>query len=42
MKIISWNIRGLGRIYKRKEVWKLVGEKNPPYCLSAGDEVTSV
>jgi exonuclease III len=29
MKIISWNIRGLGRIYKRKEVWKLVGEKNP-------------
>jgi exonuclease III len=29
MKIISWNIRGLGRLDKRKEVRKLVGEKNP-------------
>jgi hypothetical protein len=29
MKIISWNIRGLGRFEKRKEVRKLVGEKNP-------------
>ncbi|KAK2421839.1 DNA-(apurinic or apyrimidinic site) endonuclease [Trifolium repens] len=29
MKIVSWNVRGLGRVDKRKEVRKLVGEKNP-------------
>jgi exonuclease III len=29
MRIISWNIRGLGGLAKRKEVQKLVGEKNP-------------
>ncbi|KAK2444628.1 DNA-(apurinic or apyrimidinic site) endonuclease [Trifolium repens] len=28
MKIISWNVRGLERMDKRKEVRKLVGEKN--------------
>ncbi|KAK2352376.1 DNA-(apurinic or apyrimidinic site) endonuclease [Trifolium repens] len=29
MRIISWNIRGLGGLAKRKEVRRLVGEKNP-------------
>jgi exonuclease III len=29
MKIVSWNVRGLGRIDKRNEVRKLVREKNP-------------
>jgi hypothetical protein len=29
MKIASWNVRGLGRVDKRKEVRKLVGEKHP-------------
>ncbi|GAU49673.1 hypothetical protein TSUD_91110 [Trifolium subterraneum] len=29
MKIISWNIRGLGGVEKRKEVRKLVGDLNP-------------
>jgi hypothetical protein len=29
MEIISWNVRGLGGAEKRKEVHKLVGEKNP-------------
>jgi hypothetical protein len=29
MKILSWNTRGLGRLGKRKEVCKLVGEKHP-------------
>jgi endonuclease/exonuclease/phosphatase family metal-dependent hydrolase len=29
MKIVSWNVRGLGRLDKRKEVCKLVREKNP-------------
>jgi exonuclease III len=34
MRIISWNIRGLGGLVKRKEVRKLVGEKNPSIvCL---------
>jgi exonuclease III len=28
MKIVSWNVRGLGRAEKKKEVRKLVGEKN--------------
>lgn len=29
MKLISWNVRGLGGVEKRKEVHKLVGEKHP-------------
>jgi exonuclease III len=29
MKIVSWNVRGLDRLDKRKEVCKLVREKNP-------------
>jgi hypothetical protein len=29
MKVISWNVRGLGRVDKRKEVRNLVREKNP-------------
>ncbi|KAK2396412.1 DNA-(apurinic or apyrimidinic site) endonuclease [Trifolium repens] len=29
MKIVSWNIRGLGRVDKRNEVRKLVREKHP-------------
>jgi hypothetical protein len=29
MKIMSWNIRGLGGFEKRKEVRSLMGEKNP-------------
>jgi len=29
MKIITWNVRGLGSFDKRKEVRKLVGEKRP-------------
>jgi hypothetical protein len=29
MKIVSWNIRGLGRVDKRNEVRKLVQEKSP-------------
>ncbi|KAK2392457.1 hypothetical protein QL285_065815 [Trifolium repens] len=29
MKIVSWNVRGLGRVDKRNEVRKLVREKNP-------------
>lgn len=29
MKIISWNVRGLGRIEKRREVRQLVRENNP-------------
>jgi len=29
MKIISWNVRGLGGFEKRKKVRKLVGEKKP-------------
>jgi endonuclease/exonuclease/phosphatase family metal-dependent hydrolase len=34
MRIISWNIKGLGGLVKRKEVRKLVGEKNPSIvCL---------
>jgi len=34
MKIISWNVRGLGRAEKRKEVKNLVGEKGPSIlCL---------
>jgi endonuclease/exonuclease/phosphatase family metal-dependent hydrolase len=34
MKIISWNIRGLGGMVKRKEVRKLVGEQIPSIvCL---------
>jgi exonuclease III len=34
MKIISWNIRGLGGVVKRKEVRKLIGESNPSMvCL---------
>jgi hypothetical protein len=34
MKIISWNIRGLGGVEKRPEVRKLVSEKNPSIvCL---------
>jgi exonuclease III len=34
MRIISWNIRGLGGLVKKKEVKKLVGEKNPSIvCL---------
>lgn len=34
MKIISWNVRGLGRVEKRKDVNNLVGEKGPSIlCL---------
>jgi exonuclease III len=34
MRVISWNIRGLGSLVKRKEVRKLVREKNPSIvCL---------
>jgi exonuclease III len=34
MRIISWNIRGLGGLVKRKEVRKLIGEKHPSIvCL---------
>jgi exonuclease III len=29
MKIVSWNVRGLGRVDKLNEVRKLVREKNP-------------
>jgi hypothetical protein len=29
MKVISWNVRGLGRVDKRKEVHNLVREKHP-------------
>jgi exonuclease III len=29
MRVVSWNIRGLGRLDKRREVRKLVGEKRP-------------
>jgi len=29
MKIISWNVRGLGSFEKRREVSKLVREKKP-------------
>jgi exonuclease III len=29
MKVISWNVRGLGRVDKRKEVRNLVREKHP-------------
>jgi exonuclease III len=29
MKIVSWNIRGLGGLEKRKEVRKLVGDLCP-------------
>jgi exonuclease III len=29
MKIISWNIRGLGGVVKRKEVHKLIRETSP-------------
>jgi len=29
MKIVSWNVRGLGGFEKRREVWKLVSEKSP-------------
>jgi exonuclease III len=29
MKIVSWNVRGLGRVDKRNEVRKLVREKHP-------------
>jgi exonuclease III len=29
MKIVSWNVRGLGRVDKRNEVRKLVREKTP-------------
>jgi exonuclease III len=36
MRIISWNIRGLGGLVKRNEVQKLVREKNPSIvCLQA-------
>jgi exonuclease III len=34
MKILSWNVRGLGGILKRPEVRKLLSEKNPSIvCL---------
>jgi len=34
MKIITWNVRGLGRVEKRKEVMSLVMEKGPSIlCL---------
>jgi hypothetical protein len=34
MRVVSWNIRGLGGLVRRKEVRKLVGEKNPSIvCL---------
>jgi exonuclease III len=29
MKIVSWNVRGLGRLEKRKEVRKLIGDLAP-------------
>jgi len=29
MKLVSWNVRGLGDIEKRREVRRLVGEKSP-------------
>lgn len=29
MKLVSWNVRGLGGIEKRREVRRLVGEKSP-------------
>ena len=29
MKLVSWNVRGLGGLEKRKDVRKLVGEKKP-------------
>jgi exonuclease III len=29
MKIISWNVRGLGGFEKRREVSQMVKEKNP-------------
>jgi exonuclease III len=29
MKLVSWNVRGLGGVEKRKEIRRLVGEKNP-------------
>jgi hypothetical protein len=29
MKVVSWNVRGLGRVDKRKEVRNLVREKKP-------------
>jgi len=29
MKILSWNVRGLGGFAKRPEVRKLINEKNP-------------
>jgi exonuclease III len=34
MKIVSWNVRGFGRVDKRNEARKLVREKNPSIvCL---------
>lgn len=32
MKLISWNVRGLGSFEKRKEVCSLVQEKVPLFC----------
>ena len=29
MKVVSWNVRGLGGLEKRREERKLVGEKSP-------------
>jgi len=35
MKIISWNVRGLGGFEKRREVCQLVRDKNPfIVCIS--------
>lgn len=39
MKLLSFNVRGLGGWEKRREVQRLVREKNPFVFLYSGDQV---
>lgn len=34
MKIFSFNIRGLGAVEKRREIWRLISERRPDvFCI---------
>jgi len=38
MKILSWNVRGLGGVAKRLEVRKLIAGKKSFHCLFTRNE----
>jgi len=42
MKIISWNVRGLGGFEKRREIFQLVREKKTFYSVYTRDKLAKV